>query len=121
LELNGARSNPRAGVELSRVSALHDELLRKALVNPRKPRPVPPKVSPVLETVTLVLELAGEPMRARKIHAAAEQLAGEPLRWTSVKAALAAGMAGKSPRFRRVRHGVYQTAKSVSARRAPLP
>jgi hypothetical protein len=57
---------------------------------------------------------------AREIHAAAEQLAGEPLLWTSVKAALAAGMAGKSPRFRRVRRGVYQTAESVSARRVPL-
>ena len=29
-------------------------------------------------------------MRARDIHAAAEQLSGEALRWTSVKAALAA-------------------------------
>jgi len=65
-----------------------------------------------------VLELAGEPMPAREIHAAAEQLAGEPLLWTSVKAALAAGMASKSPRFRRVCRGVYETAKSVNARRA---
>jgi hypothetical protein len=73
-------------------------------------------VSPVLETVTLVLERAGEPMRAREIHAVAEQLAGEPLLWTSVKAALAAGMAGKSPHFRRVRRGVYQMAKGVNAR-----
>jgi len=65
-------------------------------------------VSPVLETVTLVLELAGEPMWAREIHAAAEQLAGKPLLWTSVKAALAAGAAGKSPRFERVRRGYYR-------------
>jgi hypothetical protein len=59
-------------------------------------------------------------MRAREIHAAVQQLAGEQLLWTSVKAALAAGVAGKSPRFRRVRRGVYQTAESVSARRVPL-
>src|SRR5450759_2230478 len=65
LELNGARSNPQAGVELSRLGELHDELLRRASVDPREPRPVPAKVSPVLETVTLVLERAGEPMRAR--------------------------------------------------------
>ena len=51
---------------------------------------------------------------AREIHAAAEQLAGEPLLWTSVKAALAAGMAGKSPRFRRVRRGVYQTTDAIA-------
>jgi len=120
LELNGARSNPRAGVELSRVGALHDELLRRALANPRKPRPVPTKVSPVLETITLVLERAEKPMRAREIHAVASELAGKPLLRTSVKAALAAGMAGKSPRFRRVRNGVYQTAKSDNARQTPL-
>ena len=96
------------------------------MANPREPRPAPVKVSPVLETVTMVLELAGEPMRAREIHTAAQQLAGEQLLWTSVKAALAAGMAGKSPRFRRVRRGVYQTVKGVDARRpqvvrSPLP
>jgi len=64
-----------------------------------------------------VLDEANCPMRAREIHAAAELLAGEQLFWTSVKAALAAGMAGKSPRFRRVRRGVYQTVKGVDARR----
>jgi len=110
LELNGARSNPRDGVELSRVGALHDELLRKALANPREPRPVPAKVSPVLETVTLVLERARIPMRAREIHAAAEQLAGEPLRWTSVKAALADG---SEARFERVRRGYYRIRERV--------
>ena len=113
LELNGARSNPQGGVELVGLGALHDELLRKALIDPCEPRPAPAKVSPVLETVTLVLERAEEPMRAREIHAAAEQLAGEPLRWTSVKSALSAGVAGEKPHFRRVRHGVYQLARDV--------
>jgi hypothetical protein len=113
LELNGARSNLRAGVELSRLGAIHYELLRKAQANPRKPRPVPPRVSPVLETVTLVLERAGEPMRAREIHAAACELAGEPLLWESMKAALSADVAGEHPRFRRVRRGVYQLARDA--------
>ena len=108
MELNGARSNPRAGVELSRVGALHDELLRKALANPREPRPVPAKVSPVLETVIRVLEQAGGPMQVREIHAAAEQLAGEPLLRTSVKAALAACADGSEARFERVRRGYYR-------------
>jgi len=108
LELNGARSNPQAWVELSRLGVLHDELLRRALVNPREPRPAPAKVSPVLETVTLVLERAGGPMRAREIHAAAEQLAGEPLRWRSVTAALSAGVTGERSRFRRLARGVYE-------------
>jgi len=108
MELNGARSNPRVAVELSRLGLLHDELLRRAWVNPREPRPVPAKVSPVLETVTLVLERAGEPMRARKIHAAAEQLAGEPLPWTSVKGTLAAYVEGSEARFEHVRRGHYR-------------
>jgi len=108
MELNGARSNPRAGVELSRLGALHDDLLRRASVNPREPRPVPTKVSPVLETITVVLERAGRPMQGREIHAAGEKLAGEPLRWTSVKAALAACADGSEARFERVRRGYYR-------------
>jgi hypothetical protein len=83
-------------------------LIRKALVNPRDPRSAPAKVSPVLETVTLVLERAEEPMRAREIHAAAEQLAGEPLRWTSVKGTLAAYADGSESLFERVRRGYYR-------------
>jgi hypothetical protein len=117
LELNGARSNPRVGVELSRLDELHDELLRKALANPREPRLVPAKVSPVLETVTLVLELAGRPMRAREIHEAACELVGEPLLWTSVKAALAANVDGEEARFERVRRGHYR----IRAYGAQLP
>ena len=66
----------------------------------------------MLETVTLVLETAGEPMRAREIHAAACEFAGELLLWKSVKAALATNVTGEHPRFRRVGHGVYQIAKS---------
>jgi hypothetical protein len=44
-------------------------------------------------------------MRAREIHAAAEQLAGRPLLWTL--AALAANASGGEPRFQRLRYGVY--------------
>ena len=64
-------------------------------------------MSPILETVTLVLERAGKPMLAREIHAAAEQLAGEPPRWSSAKAALAANAGSCEARFERVRHGYY--------------
>jgi len=74
----------------------------------------------VLKTVTMVLERAEKPMWAREIHAAAEQLAGEPLLWKSVKAALSTNVTGKRPRFRRVRHGVYQTAEGASGRRPRL-
>jgi hypothetical protein len=68
-------------------------------------------VPPVLPMVSRVLEETDRPMRVREIHAAAELLAGEPLLWTSVKAALAAGTGGRSPRFRRVAYGVYEAAR----------
>lgn len=77
---------------------------------------MPAKVSLVLETVTMVLDRAGKPMRAREIHAAACELVGEPLLWKSVKAALSANVTGEHPRFRRVRHGVYQLARDVRHR-----
>jgi hypothetical protein len=67
----------------------------------------------VLATITRVLEEANCPMRAREIHAAASELVDEPLLWKSVKAALSADVTGEHPRFRRVRHGVYQLARDV--------
>ena len=71
-------------------------------------------MSPVLETVTLVLEQAGDPMHVREIHAAAEQLAGEPLLWKSVKAALAVNAEGDGARFERVRRGYYRIREYVA-------
>jgi hypothetical protein len=67
----------------------------------------------VLETVALVLTLAEQPMRAREIHATAETLAGQQLHWSSVKASLAAGASGRSPRFERLRRGVYRLARDT--------
>jgi hypothetical protein len=63
---------------------------------------------PVLEIVTSVLELAGEPMRAREIHAAAVGLVGESIRWSSVKGILSAHTIGGDRRFRRIRRGCYE-------------
>ena len=113
MELNGAFSNPFANYKslLNRLSNLHRQLLRRAAEHPQKPRQTSPKTSPVLQTITLVLQQTSRPMRANEIHAAAERLAGESLRWTSVKAALAAGAAANPQRFRRVRYGVYVAAK----------
>jgi len=65
MELNGARSNPQLRVEVARLSELHRRLLGDAAKNPRQPRAAPAKTSPVLETVTRVLERADRPMQAR--------------------------------------------------------
>jgi hypothetical protein len=65
----------------------------------------------VLETVSRVLEQAARPMRARVIHAPAEEFTREALRRTSVKAALGAAAASPTPLFERIRHGIYQQAR----------
>ena len=90
------------------MAELHVRLLAKAAVNPMFPRSALPRLSPVLETVTRVLEEAGRPLRACEIHAAAERLAGGPLLWSSVKGTLAGYSGGDAPRFRRIHRGVYE-------------
>ena len=112
MELNGALSNPRVSVELSRLDVLYEDLFSRARADPREPRPAPRHAGGVLATVTRVLEKAEHPMRAREIHAAAERLAGELLRWTSVKGILAAYAEGYGARFERVRRGCYRIKKT---------
>jgi hypothetical protein len=85
-------------------------MLQKAAANPMEPRPAPARPSPVLETITRVLELENRPMRARDIHSAAEELLGEPLLWRSVKGTLFNYTQGRMPRFVRVDRGLYTLA-----------
>ena len=68
----------------------------------------------VQEAVIRVLEQRAEPRQARDEHDAVEALLGEPVRWGSVKACLAANVAGSSRQFVRVGPGRY-VARSVSA------
>jgi hypothetical protein len=116
MELNGALSNPFATDKnlLKPLIHLHRALIQRAAVNPQQTRSPLSRPSPVLQTVTLVLEQTGQPMRAREIHAAAELLFGEQLLWSSVKASLAAGASGRLPRFERLSHGVYRLARRSS-------
>ncbi len=63
-----------------------------------------------------VLEASHVSMHARDVHAAFEALLGEPVRWGSVKACLAANVAGESHRFIRVAPGRYSaTARPACA------
>jgi hypothetical protein len=64
----------------------------------------------VLETVTLILELAGRPMRVLDIQEAASDILGCALHPTSIKKALSANLQTRKPRFRRIRHGTYELA-----------
>ncbi|HEY4977460.1 MAG TPA: hypothetical protein VII05_09005 [Gaiellaceae bacterium] len=75
-----------------------------------EPRPAPVRPSPVLETITRVLELENRPMRAREIYSAAEELLGRPLLWKSVKGTLFNYAQGRMPQFVRVGRGLYTLA-----------
>ena len=102
-----------AGVDknlLIRLIELHRALLKRAAERRLEPRSAPPRAAPVLETVTLVLELAGRPMRACEIYAAATETLAAPLRCRSVKGIVSAYAIGGDKRFRRVRRGVYELA-----------
>ena len=113
MELKGALSNPFTSDKalLRRLSELHHYLLSRTERSRRQPRQRSAKASPVLETISLVLGSAARPMQVSEIHSAAEQLAGKPLRRTSVKAAPAAGVSSRMPRFQRVRRGVYRSTR----------
>lgn len=67
-----------------------------------------PRTGRIIKTIVRVLSDRQAPMQAKEIHAAVEALLGEPVRWSSVKAALAANVSGRSPRFVRVARGRYR-------------
>ena len=66
-----------------------------------------PRAGRITGAIVQVLADRQEPMQAKEIHAAVERLLGEPVSWSSVKSALAANVAGPSPRFIRVARGRY--------------
>ncbi len=111
MELNGALSNPRVQVELKRLGTTRDRLATRAKKAPRHARPLTMRQGVVLETVTLVLEHAEGPMRARAIHRRAEQLLGQGVRWPSVREAVSAHTIGLDRRFRRLERGMYELSK----------
>jgi hypothetical protein len=119
MELNGALSNPRVAVELRALIPLRERLLELTSDNPRRfRRPVPSRALPISDTITAVLRLAEEPMKIPEIRAAVEVL-GEPLSTKRIKEALSAGTFGRSPRFRRIRRGVYEAASLGTAQAKP--
>jgi hypothetical protein len=108
MELNGALSNPQAGVELRKLGNLSEELLALAATDPRRPRSVQPRALPISDTITAVLQRVEGPMTIPDIRVAVEALLGETISPKRNKAALSAGTLGRSPRFKRVRRGVYE-------------
>ena len=91
--------------------ALQARLHGLVSADPKTPPP-PPRIGAVVDSIAQVLELADRPMRARDIHAAAQELLGEPIKWSSVKATLGAHASTPLGRFERISHGRYRLASA---------
>ena len=107
MELNGACSNPRLQLELSRLGGLHQGLLARRLETPRQARPLGRRQGFVRDVIIRVLAAANEPMRPREVHAAVELLADAPIARSTVKNCLGANAIGSAPRFERLARGRY--------------
>jgi hypothetical protein len=118
MELNGALSNPLQTDKglLRGLAKLHGELSKAALrlsqqgdgPESRTLRQIPLRAGAVQNTVIKALANAKRPLRAREIHAAAEQLAGGPLSWNTVKDCLHKNARRPDSPIQRVSHGRYQ-------------
>jgi hypothetical protein len=112
MELNGALWNLYNQGRPPRLAALHKQLLARIpgteVVEQRLRR----RQGVLLDAVTTVLELAGSPLRVREVHAAVEELYGERVPFSSVNEALSTHARGDGERFRRVRYGTYEVARS---------
>ena len=109
MELSGTLSNPALPLELGRV-ALH-----KRALDSREPRPAPastPRASiTVASTVRKILADAAQPMHAKQIHTACEAELCQRVPLSTVQTCLTDHSKGTSPRFTRIRRGLYTVAR----------
>jgi hypothetical protein len=73
----------------------------------------------VAEAIVGVLERSQEPMQAKAIHVEVEASLAAPVSWSSVKNALADGMSGRRPRFRRIAVGRYELVDAADRQSRP--
>ena len=105
MELNGARLNR------SRLASAY--LLARSLAGRPRPETQPqsqirPRAGAVQEAVIRVLTAAERHLRAREIHATAEQLAGTALSWNTVKDCLHKNARRPESPIERFGHGQYR-------------
>jgi hypothetical protein len=110
MELNGALSNPQGALELFDLWSLKRALLQRKRSRRKERTDVPPRTCvPVTKTITEVLELANyNPMSAKDIHRACEELLGRPVGYRSVKNCLSKNAHGLETKFIRVGYGEYR-------------
>jgi hypothetical protein len=108
VDLFGALSNQSVQDRLAHLAILRQRLLNGA------PATVPPIVRPaaragdLLQAITAVLEEAGQPTPVAEIRQGVKQRLGRPVNPGSVKACLSECAFGPSPRFKRLKRGVYR-------------
>ena len=102
-----------SGARLNRLQLREAYLLARALGT--RPGPgvesqsqVRPRAGAIQEAVIRALATADRPLRAREIHAAAEEAAGIPLSWNTVKDCLHKHARRPDSPIERVSHGRYQ-------------
>jgi hypothetical protein len=104
VEENGARLNRR---RLSDAYRLARKLDTSPELELQPQSQIRPRAGAVQRAVIQVLAAAERPLRAREIHAAAEQLAGMPLSWNTVKDCLHKNARRRDSPIGRVSHGCY--------------
>jgi len=116
VKLSGALSNPVATdkrldlagmVGLKRRAAAGSPAVASAARAQRR------RQGAILEAVTDVLGLVGQPMPVSEVHAAVEAVLAKAVPYSSVKEALSAHSRGGDKRFRRVRRGWYERRPPV--------
>jgi hypothetical protein len=110
MEENGARLNRQ---RLCDVYLLARALDARPELETEIQSQIRPRTGAVQEAVIRALAAADWPMRAREIHAAAQELAGAPLSWSTVKDCLHKHSRRPGGQVERVGHGLYRHRRVV--------
>jgi hypothetical protein len=108
MELNGALLNRALSERLLPISGLARRLAQFRTVQPVADRCLPRRPGVVRDAVLRALAESDRSLRAREIHAAAQELAGMPLSWNTVKDCLHKNARRPEVPIERVSRGRYQ-------------
>jgi hypothetical protein len=105
MEESGARLNRD---RLARAYLLAGSLAARPRTETQLHSQIRPRAGAIQEAVIGALAAAERPLRAREVHAAAENLAGTPLSWNTVKDCLHKNSRRPGSPIERVGHGRYR-------------
>jgi hypothetical protein len=105
MEENGARLNRS---RLASAYLLAGSLAARPGPETQARSQIGQRAGAVQAAVIRVLATADRPLRAREIHAAAQQLAGRPLSWNTVKDCLHKNARRPDSTIERLGHGCYR-------------